>query len=400
MDAVGRAERAELPGGGARPVEPVEERGRRVAERPHAVRAGQGRDVTEHARSAVELHTPRSTPSGFNGTVVVMGSTTFTTRVGGAGMDLLAFGETMLRLTPPGDERIEAADSLDVHVGGAESNVAVAASRLGVDAAWTSKLPDSPPAHRIVRALREQGVEPLVAAGEGRVGTYYLETGATPRGTDVVYDRTGAAVRTTTLGDLPVDAVREASAFYTSGITPALSETLAETVAEAFEVAGDAGTEVVFDVNYRSKLWTPAAARETLTTLFEFVDTLIVAARDARSVLELDGDAATIARRLDEQFDFESVLVTRGDDGVVALADGDVYDQPAFEAETVDPVGTGDAFVGGYLAARIDGDEIGHALEVGAATAALKRTLDGDLAVVTRAEVDAVRTRSGSGIDR
>jgi 2-dehydro-3-deoxygluconokinase len=221
-----------------------------------------------------------------------------------------------------------------------------------------------------------------------------------PRGTSVIYDRRDAAVTTATPADLDTARLEAADYYYTSGITPALSDQLETTSETVLETAQAAGTTTVFDVNYRSKLWTPAAARETLTTLFEFVDTLIIAARDARSVLELDGDAATIARRLDEQFDFESVLVTRGDDGVVALADGDVYDQPAFEAETVDPVGTGDAFVGGYLAARIDGDEIGHALEVGAATAALKRTLDGDLAVVTRAEVDAVRTRSGSGIDR
>jgi 2-dehydro-3-deoxygluconokinase len=315
-------------------------------------------------------------------------------------MDLLAFGETMLRLTPPGDERIEAADSLDVHVGGAESNVAVAASRLGVDAAWTSKLPDSPPAHRIVRALREQGVEPLVAAGEGRVGTYYLETGATPRGTDVVYDRTGAAVRTTTLGDLPVDAVREASAFYTSGITPALSETLAETVAEAFEVAGDAGTEVVFDVNYRSKLWSPEAARDTLRELFPAVDTLVVAARDAETVLDRDGDPTMVAAALAAEYDCGTVVVTRGSAGAVAVEDGEVHEQPAFEAASPYPVGTGDAFVGGYLARSLRGAGLADALEYAAATAALKRTIPGDIARLTPAEVEAVVDGEAEALSR
>lgn len=305
-------------------------------------------------------------------------------------MDLLTFGETMLRLTPPDDERIEAADSFDVHVGGAESNVAVAATRLGVDAAWTSKLPDTPPARRVVTALREHGVEPLVATGEGRVGTYYLETGATPRGTEVTYDRTGAAVRTTTLGDLPVDAVREASAFYTSGITPALSETLAGTVAEAFEVAGTAGTEVVFDVNYRSKLWSPDAARETLTDLLPAVDTLVVAARDAETVLDRDGDPTMVAADLAAEYDCGTVIVTRGSAGAVAVDDGEVYEQPAFEAASPYPVGTGDAFVGGYLARSLRGDGVADALEYAAATAALKRTIPGDAARVTPTEVEAV----------
>lgn len=305
-------------------------------------------------------------------------------------MDLVTFGETMLRLTPPGDERIEAADVFDVHVGGAESNVAVAAARLGIDAAWTSKLPDSPPAHRIVRTLREQGVEPLVTAGEGRVGSYYLETGATPRGTNVVYDRTGAAVRTMTLGDFPVDAVREASAFYTSGITPALSTTLAETVSEVFDVARDAGTEVVFDVNYRSKLWSPETARETLRELLPSVDTLVVAARDAETVLERDGDPTMVAADLAAAYDCGTVVLTRGSAGAVAVEDGEIHEQSAFEAASPYPVGTGDAFVGGYLARSIRGDDLPETLEYAAATAALKRTIPGDIALVTPAEVDAV----------
>lgn len=94
------------------------------------------------------------------------------------------------------------------------------------------------------------------------------------------------------------------------------------------------------------------------------------------------------------------MLVTRGDEGVVAVADGRVSEQPAFEAETVDPIGTGDAFVGGYLAGQIHGESLEESLEMGAATAALKRTLDGDLAVITREEVDAVRARGMDRIDR
>jgi 2-dehydro-3-deoxygluconokinase len=315
--------------------------------------------------------------------------------------DLVTFGETMLRFSPPRGERLETAETLTFATAGAESNVAVAASRLGADAAWLSKLPDSTLGRRVTADLRQHGVDPAVAWSDtGRQGTYYLEHGGAPRGTSVIYDRRDAAVTTATPADLETSRIEAADYYYTSGITPALSAQVETTSKTLLETAQAADTTTVFDVNYRSKLWAPATARETLTTLFAFVDVLVVAARDASTVLEIDGDATTIARRLDNRFDFETVLVTRGDEGVLALADGAVYDQPAYNAETVDPVGTGDAFVGGYLAARIDGDSLSAALEVGAATAALKRTLDGDLAVVTRAEVDAVRDTTGSGIDR
>ncbi len=94
------------------------------------------------------------------------------------------------------------------------------------------------------------------------------------------------------------------------------------------------------------------------------------------------------------------MLVTRGDEGVLARVDGETYEQAAFETETVDPIGTGDAFVGGYLASRIHGEPVPDALETGAATAALKRTLDGDLAIITSTEVERVCEQSGGGISR
>lgn len=313
---------------------------------------------------------------------------------------LATFGESMLRYSPPAGERLETTDDLAVHVGGAESNVAVAASRLGCEAAWLSKLPESPLGRRVERGVREHGVEPLVATGEGRVGTYYLEPGGSPRGTSVVYDRENAAVRTATPGELAVDRVRAADAFYTSGITPALSSTLAETVKELLVAAGEAGATRAFDLNYRAKLWEPQEAAATLRPLFDHVDILVVAVRDAATVLDRNGDPATVARNLAADHDCELVVVTRGDDGAVAAHDGDRVEQAALETDTTDPVGTGDAFVGGLLASRLAGSSVRESLEVAAATAALKRTVAGDAAVVTPEEVAGVLDGAGDGIDR
>ena len=315
--------------------------------------------------------------------------------------DVVTFGETMIRHSVAPGERLETARETEMRAAGAESNVAITVSRLGGSAAWLSKLPDSALARHVETALRAHGVTPVVAPSEeGRVGVYYLEPAGDPRGTNVVYDRDGAAIRTATPAELATEHVAAAAAFYVSGITPALSETLADTTRTLLDRAVDAGTHTVFDLNYRGKLWTPEAARGTCEPLFDSVDTLVVAERDARGVLGCKGDAATVAADLAAAHDCETVVVTLGDDGAVAVHEGEVFDQPAFDADTVDPIGTGDAFVGGYLAQWLDGAPVGEALEYGAATAALKRTVSGDVASVTPAEVDRVVGSETADIER
>lgn len=316
--------------------------------------------------------------------------------------DLVTFGESMLRLSPQDRERLESVRELDVRVAGAESNVAVAAARLGLEVTWLSKLPDSPLGRRATRSLDSHGVETAVVWDDDRrMGTYYIEFGGQPRGTDVIYDRENAAVTTATPAQLRTDAVEAADIFHTTGITPALSGTLRETTADLLARAGSAGTTTSFDLNYRSKLWSPAEARETLEELLADVDILVVAERDAREVLDRSGDAEGIARDLDAAFDFEVTLVTRGERGSLALADGTVHEQPVFAADDYDPVGTGDAFVGGFLTTYHGSGDVARAMEYGAATASLKRTMPGDLAVVTPAEVEEVIERGDqSGISR
>ncbi|MDS0281802.1 bifunctional 2-dehydro-3-deoxygluconokinase/2-dehydro-3-deoxygalactonokinase [Haloarcula onubensis] len=307
--------------------------------------------------------------------------------------DLVTFGETMLRLSPPDEERLELADQYDVNVAGAESNVAVAAQRLGVDSAWLSKLPDSPVGRKVVGDLRSHGIAVDVVwddSPEARQGTYYFERGRPPRGSEVIYDRAHASVTTATADELPTAVLAEADCFHTTGITPALSETLAATTAELLRLAQSAGTTTSFDVNFRSNLWSPAAAKDVLTDLFPDIDLLVVAERDARVVLDAEGDAETIARELDEAYGFEAVVLTRGSDGALALADGEVFTQPTYEAADAYPVGTGDSFVGGFLSRYLDGEPVPEALAWGAATAALKRSVPGDMATVSPAEVREV----------
>lgn len=317
--------------------------------------------------------------------------------------DLITFGETMLRLSPPRGERLERTRSLNTAIGGAESNVAVAAAQLNCEAVWMSKLPSSPLGRRITRELQSHGVQPAVAwdeADSARLGTYYLEHGGTPRGTDVIYDRRDASVTTVTPSELPTDTLESAELFYTSGITPALSPTLEETTKTLLTAAHQAGTKTVFDLNYRSKLWAPTAAGATYESLFPHIDVLVAAERDVGTCLNREGDAVEVSSGLHRDFGFETVVLTRGKHGSVAVHDNNVFEQDAYATDTFDPVGSGDAFVGGYLARRIHGGDIPDALTYGAATASLKRTIDGDLAVVTPQEVKAVIEENKDRISR
>ena len=330
--------------------------------------------------------------------------------------ELVTFGETMLRLSPPAGERLSTARSLDARAGGAESNVAVAGASLGIETAWLSKLPDSPLGRRVLDELRGHGVTPHVAWDDGpdaRLGTYYLEPGGTPRGTNVIYDRADASITTVQPAELATEPVADADYCYTSGITPALSDAAETTTLDLLERAQTAGTTTVFDLNYREKLWDPATARATYRELFPSVDVLVAPRRDVETVLGRDpggsDDAAATdgessversARELAADHGFQTVIVTRGEAGALAVHDGTVFEQSTYEAETLDAIGTGDAFVGGYLAKRVRGGDVSTALSWAAATAALKRTIAGDLAVVTPEEVASVVADDGDGIDR
>jgi len=305
--------------------------------------------------------------------------------------DLATFGEALLRLSPPDDTPVELADSFQVHVGGAANNVAVAAACLGLDATWLSKLVDAPQARRVTGELRRHGVDPAVVwTDEGRQGTYYLEIADEPRGTTVSYDRAGAAVTTATADELSTARIEDADVFHATGIAPALSPTLRETTADLLALARAADTTTCFDLNYRSKLWEPAEARETVETLLPDVDWLVLAERDAETVMDRTGAPEAVARGLAADFDLETVLLTRGASGVLAVHEETVVEQAAFESGDAHPVGAGDAFVGGFLAERLGGGPLQAALTYGAATAALKRTIPGDVAPVSLEAVERV----------
>ncbi len=320
-------------------------------------------------------------------------------------LDVLAFGEAMLRLSPPGHQRLEQASALQLSVGGAELNVAAGVARLGLRSAWVSRLPDNALGRLIANKGREFGVDlsrVLWARGE-RAGLYFVEHGATPRPTSVIYDRRDSALARIQPGMLDWPALlRGARLLHVGGITPALSPSAAETQVEALRAAQAAGCLVSYDLNYRALLWTLAEARAAQLPLMQHVDILITALPDQPGATELisdlpGNDPAQAARHLAERFGFRAVLVTRrGSPSVwrttwtsLAYCQGQLYTDRVYEIEAVDRIGGGDACVAGFLAGFLAGD-VGDAVRLGNAFAALQQTSPTDWPWPTRAEAEAL----------
>ncbi|MGB2827078.1 MAG: sugar kinase, partial [Dehalococcoidales bacterium] len=179
--------------------------------------------------------------------------------------DVVTFGETMVRLSPPNYRRLEQTNLLDVSIGGAEWNVAVDLSRLGISTAWVSRLTDNALGWMIRNKAREHGVDTshITWTKGDRIGIYFVEFGATPRPSSVLYDRSNSSISQVKPGEIDwKEALKGARWFHTSGITPALSASAAQVTAEALQAAKKAGCKVSYDLNYRGRLWTEEEARK------------------------------------------------------------------------------------------------------------------------------------------
>ncbi|MFL5452438.1 MAG: PfkB family carbohydrate kinase [Myxococcales bacterium] len=337
-------------------------------------------------------------------------------------MDLVTFGEAMVRLTPPAFQRIEQTHAFDAYVGGGELNVAVAAARLGVAARWISRLPENALGRLIVGRAREQGVDTQIAwTADGRAGLYFAELGAAPRASSVLYDRAASSVSKVTPGTIDWDSTfRGARWFHVSGITPALSETAARVTEEALVAAKGAGLTVSYDLNYRAKLWSAEKARTIQEPLMRHVDVFITTEEDARVVFGIGAESSDsyehlqselyddVARSLAQRFGFRAVAITLRENprvllnswSAIVLAEGKVHRGPRYEVEVIDRIGAGDAFSAGLIVGRLENRGWDDTVRLAVATSALKHSIPGDFCLVTRAEVDQLLRGSSLRVSR
>lgn len=325
--------------------------------------------------------------------------------------DVITFGEAMVRLAPPQFRRLEQAQSFDVQVGGAELNTAVALARLGRPAAWISRLTNNPLGRIIANRAREAGVgtEHIVWTDDDRVGLYFLEFGAAPRASSVLYDRRGAAIA----GVRPemVDWTKlfaDAKWFHVTGITPALSTSAAETTRSALQAARAANVSTSIDLNYRAKLWNTDEAYRWMHAFMSLCNVLITTEEDTEKVLRIRGkDYEDVAAQLAATYAFDTVAITLRENPLVwrnswtaiGYQNGRLFRTRSYEVEIVDRLGAGDSFAAGLIHGLLDGD-LQKGLDFGVAASALKHSIPGDFNWITRDEVESMLKGGGLRISR
>jgi len=325
--------------------------------------------------------------------------------------EVITFGEAMIRLSPPTFRRLEQARSLDVQVGGAELNTAVGVARLGHTSAWVSRLTDNPLGRLIANHAREAGVgtEHVVWTKDDRVGVYFLEFGAAPRASSVLYDRKGAAIAGVRPGMIAWEKVFSgAKWFHITGITPALSSGAAETTLQALQAAKAAGLGTSVDLNYRAKLRTQEEAGRCMSGVMKYTDVLITTEEDTERVFGIKGkNYEDVAAQTAKRFGLKVVAITLRENPLVwknswtaiAYQDGKLFKTRTYEVEIVDRLGAGDSFAAGLIHGLLDGD-LQKGVDYGVAASALKHSIPGDFNWITRDEVEAMLKGGGLRISR
>lgn len=309
---------------------------------------------------------------------------------------LVTLGETMGLAVQNHPGSLRNGEAMTFGIGGSESNVAIGVRRLGQSATWIGRLGDDPPGHLIARELRAERVRAITVTDPAPTGLMmrWRPSGAHAR---VTYYRRDSAGSHLQAEDIPEDVVREAAVLHVTGITLALGPGPAAAVDRAMSIAREAGVTVTFDVNYRQALWSPEEAARALTDVIRRADVVFAGESEAEIVT---GTARPLeaAMALEEMMAARpaQVVIKRGADGCLARIDGDTLERAAPTVSAVDTVGAGDAFVAGYLSARLDGLDLGARLDRGVAVAGVAVSSYGDWeGLPTRAELAAFATPHG-----
>jgi 2-dehydro-3-deoxygluconokinase len=334
----------------------------------------------------------------------------------------VCFGEIMLRLSPPGYERLLQSPTLNATFGGGEANVAVSLAHFGCDSHYVTRLPANPLGDAAIRTLRAEGVQVgHIVRGGSRIGIYFAETGASQRASAVVYDRSHAAISELEPGTVPWhDIFAGASWFHWTGITPALSPSAAACTRGAIEAARSAGCRVSVDLNYRRKLWSEQEAQRTMRPLMSLVDVVIANEEDLQAVLGIEVPQTNVtestlsiagfrdaAERVARIFGVKYVAVTlresfsASENGWSAVAFDSVgnrfFESQRYIVRLVDRIGGGDSFAAGLIHGLLTDQSLESALQLAVGASALKQTIPGDFNRVSLQEVESLVAGNASG---
>jgi 2-dehydro-3-deoxygluconokinase len=337
-------------------------------------------------------------------------------------MKVLCFGELLLRLAAPGYNKLFQKDSLDATFCGGEANVAVSLANFGVDSEFVTKLPDNDIGRAAEKALKYFGVNTRkIIFGEGRMGLYYLEKGASQRPSKVIYDRAYSAIAMADKNEFDWNSIFDGvNWFHWTGINPALGDNVAEICEEACETAKSKGIGISCDLNFRKNLWTSEKAQSVMKKLMPYVDVCIANEEDADMVLGIKPDNTDVesgelsidgykkvADQVCSTYGCEKVAITlrksfsasrNGWSGL--MYDGKTKEcihSTEYDIQIVDRVGGGDSFTAGIIFGLITGKSAKDTVEFATAASCLKQTIEGDFNRVTNKDVETLIHNGGNG---
>lgn len=334
----------------------------------------------------------------------------------------MTFGEIMLRLKSPGHECLFQSPSLEATFGGGEANVAVSLANFGMDAGFTTVIPDNIIGEACLQEIRRFGVDvSRVQQGNGRMGIYFLETGANQRPSKVVYDRADSSIARAKPGDVDWDAVFSGTEwFHITGITPAISESAMELSLESVRVAKTKGITVSCDLNYRKNLWKYGKqADQVMKELMKYVDVAIANEEDYQKSLGIQSDVEVESGELDhakyealsntalqEYPNLKLTAITLRESisadingWSACINDGKgFYISRRYEIrDIIDRVGGGDSFAAGLIYGLNTYETKEDALEFAVAASCLKHSISGDFNRVSVGDVEKLMKGDASG---
>jgi len=313
---------------------------------------------------------------------------------------MVAFGELLLRLSPPGEQRLFESPELHTFFGGAEANVAVALSHLGLETDYVTRLPEGPLGDAALAALRREGVGTAsILRGGARMGIYFVEPGADLRTMRVVYDRAGSALAQIDPGEIDWTRVLAGAAwFHSTGITPALGDGPTAELARGIASARAAHVPVSFDLNYREALWRGRDPRGLIEPLARQADVLIGNRDAVRALLGVEAAGDALGPLLSERYGSRVVAITQREilgarehawsATLYDAATGSLARSRRHVVQVVDRVGGGDSFAAGLIAALLGAQTPAAALDFAVAAGALKLAVSGDFGRATAEDVE------------
>lgn len=336
---------------------------------------------------------------------------------------IVTFGEIMLRLKSPAHERFFQSPLLEATFGGGEANVAVSLAILGEKVSYVTALPNNAIGESVLFELRKYSIDTsnILFTDKGRVGIYFLETGANQRPSSVVYDRENSSIALSKPSDFDFSSImQDIKWFHVTGITPAVSQNCADCTLEAMKKAKENNATVSIDLNYRKKLWKYGKnAVDVMRELVKYADVIIANEEDIQKCLGISCEDEVSSGKLNvENYKVLSDKVKRDFPNIkqvaITLRESKNADQNGWSAvlngqngfytskhyditDIIDRVGGGDSFAAGLIYALNNYDNEQYALEFAVAASALKHTINGDFNLTRKKEVEALAKGDGSG---